>query len=62
MSKANITNTEKMPNGKVRLTFETDSGFMTYEYGGNSAKAINRGVDPANLVGGRLVEHRKKKQ
>ena len=62
MSKANITKTEKLANGAVRLTFETSSGQMVYEYRGNSAKAIHRGTDPAALTGGRLVERKKKKE
>ena len=61
MSKANITNIEKLPGGKVRLTFKTNSGHMTYEYSGSSARAVNRGTDPSGLSG-RLVEHKKLKK
>jgi hypothetical protein len=61
MSKANILKKEKMPDGKVRLTFETDKGTMTYEYGGSSARAVNRGTDPSGLSGGRLITRTTKK-
>ena len=62
MSRKNITKTEHLPGGKVRLTFETHDGHRTYEYGGSSARAVKRGTDPSGLSGGRLVEHKKSKQ
>jgi hypothetical protein len=60
VSKANITSKEKLANGAVRVTFETHDGERTYEYKGSSARAINKGTDPAALTGGRLIEHKKK--
>jgi hypothetical protein len=60
MSKANILKTEKLPGGKVRLTFDAADGKRTYEYSGRSARAVNRGTDPSGLSG-RLVEHKKPK-
>jgi len=55
MSKENIAKVEK--NGKIiRITFDTrDGDKRTYEYKGNSAAAIRRGVDPARLKGGKEV-------
>lgn len=60
MSKKNIIKKDWVDPNKVRLTFETDNGHMTYEYSGSSARAIKRGTDPAGLMGGRLVNHKKK--
>jgi hypothetical protein len=58
MSKKNILKTEKVGN-KVRVTFDCADGERTYEYGGSSARAFNRGSDPGQLSG-KLVEHKKK--
>jgi hypothetical protein len=58
VSKKNILSTERLPNGRVRVTFDTDSGHMVYEYHGQSARALNKGTDPSQLMG-KLVEHKK---
>jgi hypothetical protein len=58
MSKKNILSQEKMPNGKVRLTFDSADGHRVYEYSGSSARAVLRGTDPSGLVS-KLVEHKK---
>jgi len=60
MSKKNIVKQEDVGK-KVQLTFETDKGHYTYEYGGSSARAIRRGTDPASLSGGKLIHWEKKK-
>lgn len=60
MSKKNILSQEKLPNGKVHVTFETDQGTMKYEYHGSSARAFLRGSDPVGLRG-KLIEHKKAK-
>lgn len=59
MSKKNIVKRETVGN-KIHLTFENDDGRRTYEYGGSSKRAIERGKDPAGLTGGRLIRHEKK--
>jgi len=57
MSRKNILKTENVGDGKVHVTFENPDGNRTYEYVGNSARAIKRGkTDPSQLVG-RLVKH-----
>jgi hypothetical protein len=61
MSKANITKEEKLPGGRLRLHFETDSGTMVYEYGKVNAAGYHKGQDPAELHG-RMVEHKKKEK
>lgn len=61
MSKANIKSIEHLDDGKrqvSRVTFDSHDGERTYEYVGNSARAIKRGSDPANLLG-KLVHHKK---
>jgi hypothetical protein len=60
MSKANIISKEKLATGIVHVTFQNDDGTRKYEYRGSSARAINRGTDPAGLTGGKLIEHKKK--
>ncbi len=60
MSKKNILRTEKVAGNKVRVTFECADGERTYEYGGSSARAFNRGSEPSGLSG-KLVEHKKPK-
>lgn len=62
MSKKNIIAREKMPDGKIRLTFDAHDGERVYEYGGSSARALKLGRDPGGLSGGKLVEHRKKEK
>lgn len=62
MSKKNILETKKMPDGKIRLTFDAHDGERVYEYAGSSARAIKLGRDPGDLSGGKLIEHRKKKE
>ena len=49
-----------MVGNKIHLTFDNDDGRRTYEYGGSSKRAIERGKDPAGLTGGRLIRHDKK--
>lgn len=62
MSKKNILTKEPSPDGKgIRITFENDDGFRIYEYRGASARAIQRGKDPADLTGGKLVSFTPKK-
>ncbi|HET9280357.1 MAG TPA: hypothetical protein VFR24_00145 [Candidatus Angelobacter sp.] len=61
MSKANIINTEKLANGRVRISFDAADGIRVYEYQNSSVRALNRGKDPADLSG-RLVEHKKVKK
>jgi hypothetical protein len=61
VSKKNILSKDKIDNNTVRITFDAADGERTYEYKGSSARAINRGKDPASLTGGRLVEHKKGK-
>lgn len=61
MSKANIKLIEHLDDGKrqvSRVTFDAADGERTYEYVGNSARAIKRGSDPAGLMG-KLVSHKK---
>ena len=58
MSKKNILKTEHLDDGRSRVTFDAADGERTYEYYGNSARAIKRGSDPANLMG-KLVHHKK---
>ena len=59
MSKSNILKTEKLPGGRLRLTFDSANGHRTYEYGKVNAAAFHKGQDPGELHG-RLVEHKKK--
>ena len=59
MSKANIIKTEKI-GSKVRLTFETTSGPVVYEFSGSSARALNRGTDPSQLAGKRIDQKKTK--
>lgn len=60
MSRKNILKTEHVGENKVHVTFDAADGKRTYEYVGNSARAIKRGkTDPSELTG-RLIEHRKK--
>jgi hypothetical protein len=59
MSKKNIKETIKLPNGRVHLVFETHDGTRTYEFQGSSARAVLRGTDPHGLVS-KLIEHKKK--
>lgn len=61
MSKDNITKTNKLPGGKVNVTFECADGLRTYQYSGSSARAFLRGSEPSQLSG-RLVEHKKKEK
>jgi hypothetical protein len=58
MSKANILRTDKLGPNLVRVTFKADDGERTYEYKGQSARALNKGTDPSQLMG-KLVEHKK---
>ena len=59
MSRKNILKIEHKDERTAHVTFETHDGTRTYEYVGNSARAIKRGkTDPAELVG-RLVRHEK---
>ncbi len=59
MSKKNIIEQKQVGN-KTHVVFETESGRMTYEYSGSSARALKRGTDPGNLSG-KLIHHDKKK-
>ena len=59
MSLKNIIKQEKLPDGKLRLHFKTDSGNKVYEYSKQAARTIAQGEDPAG-VDGTLVEHRKR--
>jgi hypothetical protein len=59
MSKKNIIDRKDVGN-KVQLTFENPDGNRTYEYAGQSARAIRKGKDPASLSGGKLINHEKK--
>ena len=58
MSRKNILSKEKLPNGRVRVTFDAHDGERIYEYTGMSARALNRGGDPGQLRG-KLIEHKK---
>jgi hypothetical protein len=58
MSRKNIISQEKIGN-KLRVSFQTDNGVMTYEYSGNSAKAFERGKSDPSQLSGRLIEHKK---
>lgn len=58
MSKKNILKTEKLPNGKVNVTFECADGQRTYQYSGSSARAFNKGSEPSGLSG-KFIEHKK---
>jgi len=60
MSKKNIVSQEKLPNGRIQVVFDTDSGPMKYEYSGSSARALLRGSDPGQLAGKRIEERKKK--
>jgi hypothetical protein len=59
MSKSNILKSEKLPGGRVRITFDAKDGERTYEFGKVNAAAFHKGQDPSELHG-RLVEHKKK--
>lgn len=59
MSRKNILETKHLDDNKVHVTFDAVDGKRTYEYVGNSARAIKRGkTDPSQLTG-RLVKHEK---
>jgi len=60
MSTKNIIKRETVGKN-LHLTFETDGALHEYSYPPRSAAAIKRGVDPAELSGGRLVKVTKKK-
>ena len=59
MSKQNILRTEKLGPNQVRVTFQATDGERTYEYRGQSARALNKGTDPSQLMG-KLIEHKKR--
>jgi hypothetical protein len=61
MSKKNIIDKKQVDPNTVRVTFENTDGHRVYEYKGSSARSIMRGRDPGAIQGGRLVEHRPKK-
>ena len=61
MSKKNIISKQEVGK-KLHVVFETDKGNYTYEFGGSSRRAIERGTDPANLSGGKLILWEKKKK
>jgi hypothetical protein len=60
MSKKNILETNKLPNGRVQVTFDAADGKRVYEYGPIAAKQIAKGRDPVDFTG-RLVKHEKPK-
>jgi hypothetical protein len=62
MSKKNIIDKQKVDSNTIRLTFENPDGIRVYEFKGSSMRAIQRGVDPAQLTGGRLVSFISKKK
>jgi len=47
MSRKNIRKIDELPNGGVRVTFDTPSGPRHYEYGQVAAKGIKDGKDPS---------------
>lgn len=59
MSKKNILKTEDVGDA-THVTFQTDSGPMTYAYVGSSKRALARGTDPSQLAG-RFIKPPKKK-
>lgn len=62
MSKQNIVSKEKSADGKsVQITFQNDDGHRVYEFRGNSMRAVQRGKDPADLTGGKLLKFIPKK-
>lgn len=46
MSRKNIRKIDDLPNGGVRVTFDTPAGPRHYEYGQAAAKGIKNGKDP----------------
>ena len=58
MSLENILSKEKLPNGKVRVTFDAHDGHRVYEYSGAAAKLVMKGHDPSGIAG-RHIETKK---
>jgi hypothetical protein len=60
MSRKNTTETSTLPNGKVRVHFETNAGIHVYEYSAASGKKILAGRDPSDFDA-KLIEIKKAK-
>jgi len=49
MSKKNILSQEKLPGGRLRVTFAAADGNRVYEFGPKNAKEFLKGTEPSGL-------------